>query len=197
MPYRDAATRRPRLLMTVVTRSSFSRRPSACSIRAQMRMIWSPEMVLPFSSTAIRRSPSPSKARPMAAPVCRTALLRSPVCCEPHLSLMLKPFGSSWMTVASAPSSVKAAGATLYVAPLATSMATLSPSMVSLRGKVLFRNTTYRPRASSSRLALPIPFGGGTISGSVPPRMSSSIPASCWSESLHPFPPNTLMPLSE
>ena len=38
------------------------------SMRPQMSRIWSPVISWPFSSTAIRRSPSPSKASPTAAP---------------------------------------------------------------------------------------------------------------------------------
>ena len=140
-PYFLQATVRPRLLMIVVTSRSFFSLPSSFSIRAQMTRIWSPVISLPFSSTAISRSPSPSNARPMAAPVSTTVFLRSAVCWEPQSRLMFRPSGVLWMTVRSAPSSVNASGATLYVAPLAVSMAIFMPSIDRLRGKVFFRKT--------------------------------------------------------
>jgi hypothetical protein len=68
---------------------------------------------------------------------------------------MLVPFGLSFKTKTSAPSSFSTSGLTLYAAPFAQSMTTFIPSRVMPLGKPLLTDSIYRPTASSILKALP------------------------------------------
>ena len=99
--------------MTVATTPPPESLPASNQVRAISAMIWSPSTTVPFSSTMTTRSASPSSAMPMSARTSWTFLERLAGWVEPQSSLMLKPLGSSWMAITSAPSSQSAAGATL------------------------------------------------------------------------------------
>ena len=64
----------------------------------------------PRSSTATRRSASPSNARPACAPCSRTAATSPLGSVDPHPSLMFVPSGSALRTTTSAPSRVERLG---------------------------------------------------------------------------------------
>ena len=60
-----------------------------------MNIIWSPSTIAPFSSTAIKRSPSPSNANPTSAPFSVTNAASPSGCVEPTPSLMFSPVGEA------------------------------------------------------------------------------------------------------
>ena len=76
MPAAAIARWKPRLLITVTTTVSSTSSPASRSCNAASASKRSPSTTLPRWSTAITRSPSPSKASPMAAPRSTTAAAR-------------------------------------------------------------------------------------------------------------------------
>ncbi|MBA7708864.1 hypothetical protein ES703_117768 [subsurface metagenome] len=72
------ATESPKLLIIVVTTVLFFSIPSSFNFFAHIAIILSPLTMLPFSSTAINLSPSPSKASPISALVSTTSFARFP-----------------------------------------------------------------------------------------------------------------------
>ncbi len=81
--------------MTVTAIASLRSAPRPCRSIAVIVMIWSPSTSSPCSSTAMTRSPSPSSARPSAAPRSTTVRRRTSGCVDPQPSLMLCPSGDS------------------------------------------------------------------------------------------------------
>ena len=66
MPASRSAISSPMLLITVATMALLFSRPSALSTVAHISITASPSTTLPFASTKIARSPSPSNAMPSA-----------------------------------------------------------------------------------------------------------------------------------
>ncbi len=110
--------------MTVATTRLLRSPPLAFQCRAMIDMITSPLAGTPSSSTAMRRSASPSKASPIRPPV-RAA--RNSGWVAPHPSLMFIPLGSAASTSTSALSRVNSSGAALKADPLAQSSVRWSP----------------------------------------------------------------------
>ena len=121
----------PRLLITVVTIVSCFKRPCSSMYFPQMYIILSPSTIFPFSSTAIQRSPSPSKAIPNCDPFSTTIFCNCSGCVEPTLSLILIPLGFVAMVLKSSSKSAYNRGINALVAPLAASTDTLIPSKLS------------------------------------------------------------------
>ena len=96
--------------MTVLTTAPPRSRPRSWRSIAAIASIWSPSTISPCSSTAITRSASPSKAKPMFAPAAVTAARSSSGCVEPHASLMFEPSGAACSTSTSAPTRAQRRG---------------------------------------------------------------------------------------
>ena len=114
--------------MTVITSVSFASVPFFCIESARMPMAWSPSTMLPCSSQEMRRSASPSKAKPMSAPLATTSCCSRSGCSAPHSSLMFMPSGQQNVAITVAPSRSNTSRPMAEVAPLAQSSTTLSPS---------------------------------------------------------------------
>ena len=84
--------------MTVATTVLPASLPWRARCAPHTYMMVSPSHTLPYSSTAMQRSASPSKAKPTSSPSSRTYACRRSMCVEPQPLLMLKPSGSSPMT---------------------------------------------------------------------------------------------------
>ena len=130
IPSAAMARWKPKLAMTVATTVSWWRRPRARRSRAAMARMWSPSTRPPRSSTATRRSASPSKASPAAAPRSTTSDRSASGWVEPHPALMLVPEGAAPISRLStlAPSRLSTHGAASVAAPLPQSTTTVSPS---------------------------------------------------------------------
>ena len=76
-------------------------------------IIWSPSIILPFSSHIIILSASPSKEIPTLALYFFTAALIFDGYVDPHFSLIFKPLGLTPIEMTFAPSSFKSFGAAL------------------------------------------------------------------------------------
>ena len=79
--------------MTVATMPPAASLPRRCQLSAMTAISWSPSTIAPFSSTMTTRSASPSSAMPMSARTSRTLSMSASGAVEPHLWLMLRPFG--------------------------------------------------------------------------------------------------------
>lgn len=84
--------------------------------------------MLPFSSTAIKRSPSPSKAKPKSLSVSTTFSAKCSGWVDPHSSLILYPSGLQPIVTVVASKSPNKKGASEEVDPFAPSNVILSPS---------------------------------------------------------------------
>ena len=80
----------------------------------------------PSASAKIARSPSPSNATPIRHRCSRTARASRSGCVEPQSRLMLRPSGDAPISSTSKPSSANSRGATVVVAPLAASIASVA-----------------------------------------------------------------------
>ena len=180
--------------MTVVTIVFFSSKPLLERYEPMMYMILSPSTISPFSSTAIKRSLSPSKARPIAAPTSFTFSCKCSGWVEPTPSLMFKPSGFSPMTVNWAPKSAKIWRALVEAAPFAVSKTTCMPSSWT---PVDTRNSWYLRKPSGYSMTVPKPWALGRGSVSSAASSKSSISSSRSSSNLKPSPPKNLMPLSK
>ena len=114
--------------MTVTTTVLPARWPRSARSSANSASSTSPSTMVPFWSTAMTRSASPSKASPRSAWCATTARASSPGSVEPHLSLMFAPSGASCSALTSAPSPASTRGAMALAAPLAQSTTMCRPS---------------------------------------------------------------------
>ena len=145
MPSRSSALWKPRFDITVVTMVFLANSPFCDKCLPMMYITLSPSTISPFSSTAMRRSLSPSKARPIAEPVSLTKACNCSGCVEPTPALMLRPSGWSPMTAISAFKSRKILRADTAAAPLAASKATFMPPRST---PVATKNFSYLRRPS-------------------------------------------------
>ena len=110
MPRSRSAISRPMLLITVATIASPGRRPSRFSWSAAISSTASPSTTRPRWSTNSARSPSPSNATPIRAPVSTTRCCSGWRCVDPQSRLMLRPSGSTPSASTWKPSDRKNAG---------------------------------------------------------------------------------------
>ena len=141
--------------------------------------------------TAIKRSPSPSKAIPISAPSAITRATNPAVDVAPHLSLMLRPFGSAFITTTSASVDANNAGAAELIAPLAQSRTIRMPA--NAPPTVFKRCCTYSSTMCEASCTVPSATGAGSATSACHCR---SISICSLSESFDPPAANTLMPLS-
>ena len=193
MPSASTALWNPKLLITVDTIVSLLSVPWFLKCLPRMNMILSPSTISPFSSTAIQRSPSPSKLNPRSAPVSFTKATNASGCVDPTPSLMLIPFGLSPIVWKSVSKSANRRVNIEAVAPFAPSSATLIPDNEST---VFCRNWLYFnvPSKYSSTVPNASVEGRGNVSSSA--SNNASICASVSSVNLNPSEPKNLMPLS-
>ncbi len=95
IPERAKAASRPMLDMVVATTRLPASSPRAWRSRAQASMTASPLTTLPCSSAKRARSASPSKVKPMDAPLTLTWAATISGCRAPQCSLMLRPSGEA------------------------------------------------------------------------------------------------------
>ena len=178
------ASSRPALLMRVPTTPGMVS-PRAERSWARSQRSWSPSTSSPWGSTTRHRSPSPSKAMPMAAPRSRTWAARPSRWVEPTPTLMRAPSAGTPIQWTVPPR--KTWGAQGAVAPWAQSTTMENPAGRS-RGSS-WRMYSSGRAVSSGRAAGPAFMG---------PRASkaASTAASSSSASFSPRPSKPLMPLS-
>ena len=183
----------PRLLITVATTVLSERIPLSFISNAHIAIILSPSTSVPFSSTAKTRSASPSNASPASAPHSLTNSQRLFRCVEPHPLFMLIPSGLSQVTNTFAPSFSRAFFAVTLDAPLAQSMAILSPSR---RTSVVdTAKSIYLSTKVLSSVQWPIRSCVARTTSSDLSRIIPSIRFSVSSLSLYPSPLKNLIPL--
>ncbi len=127
MPVSASAIWRPMLLITVATMAFPFNRPSRCSCRAHMSSTASPLTMSPAWSTKIARSPSPSKATPIAH-FFSTTTLGQPLRVRgaaPQVDVAAVGVIANDHVVN--PIERNRSGATVVVAPLAQSIASVMP----------------------------------------------------------------------
>ena len=184
----------PMFDMTVVTIVSCFKRPCSDKYLPVINMTLSPSTTSPFSSTAIKRSPSPSNANPTWAPFSTVNFAIASGCVDPTPLLMFNPSGDVAIVTKSAPMSANKFATKPDVAPLAASMAMFMPDRSS--GMVVCKYSRYLAAPSGKSDTVPKPSAAGRGNVSSGASSNASISASNSSDSLKPSAPKNLIPLS-